>query len=414
LNSTTRWLLFDEIGSGFAGLARAEPGPTAAIRLPPTAETAGTTEWLGYDDVVAEWIQVWDGSGAVTRDAPVKPALPHSTGLPFDRRTGALPPVAGRELVPAFLVAETADGGRPVRHVYCCSRIRDSGMLFSRIWSGTVTAGVALVETVREVCAGQPELLARFSDESVQTIRHDPDIEIEVKFTLLGEVSPWRLACGLAAAVQRRALTGFIPDLGNELQRWSYGQDTFEISGPAGQSGYVAFMADHDDTYSVKYKFFAEDALRRTERIEEDVVLERDRFEEYILDTVKGVEVRALPHLTRTRFDVNVESARTGHFFGLEVDEVHAGGQVLRQLEIEYHKSRACWGSDPATVEAELFRLSGEVQAHLDDWSITSHLGYFSKLSFLKEAAGTTTVDGARSGLSIPGSNPARRTHHAA
>lgn len=392
--SVERWLVLDEIGPGFKGLRVPADRPLVAVRLVDADRPVGTTEWLTYDEVVGDRLRVWEGAGALVRDEPWRPARPCGTGLPFDRRTHAhdlgrdFPGATGRGPVPVLMVAEAATAGGAVeRAVYSSSRIRESGMLFSRIWAGEHPAGHPLPGTVSQARTEGRRLHERFSDESAQSRQFEDGVEIELKFTLLDDVSPWAVACDLAAAVQRRGLDGFLPDLGNELQRWSYEQDTFEVLGPAGKSGYVAFMHYYDGTYIVKYKFFEQDTLRRVERFDEGVVLEPEQFADYVRDRLPDARIRALPHLTRARFDVNVESALTGHFFGLEVDEVWAGGQVMRQLEIEYHKSRACHGVSADTLEPELFRLSKEADRLLGAWGVRAELGYRSKLSFLKDVA---------------------------
>ncbi|MDG4808718.1 hypothetical protein O7634_18390 [Micromonospora sp. WMMD1120] len=405
MSNVTRWLVFSEVAVAFRGLEAPRSAAVSAIRLPATGEPAGTTEWLTYDEVVADQILGWDQAGqAPDRHQTFPTPRAVFTGLPFDRRTGDLyrlqsEPItpAGGRVVPTFLVAEWPGDGGVERAVYSCSRIRESGMLFSRIWAGPVPAGEPLVRSVEHACLHEPGLLARFSDEASQTVRFDADTEIELKLSMLDDTVPWEVAHRLADAVQRRALPGFVPDLGNEMQRWTYEQETFEVVGPPERAGYIAFMTAHDGTYEVKYKFFAEDTLRRFERCVEGVVLEPSQFEDHIRESVPGAELRPLPHMRRTRFDVNVESARGGHYFGLEMDEVWSEGSVLRQLEIEYHKSRAAFGVVAETVEPELFRLSEEVQRLLTEWGIKVEVGYLSKLSFLKGVAGGA-VSGAETG----------------
>ncbi|MEU3660333.1 hypothetical protein AB0E77_11300 [Streptomyces sp. NPDC032940] len=388
-----RWLLFDEVGPGFKGLQVPAERPLVAVRLAGADRPIGTTEWLTYDEVLGDRLAVWDRATGLEREEVYEPAEAFHTQLPFDLRPGArdlardFPGATGRGLVPSLLVAERHDGDTVEHAVFTCSRIRESGMLFSRIWAGTHPAGRPLPEVVARACDEGGALHTRFSDESAQYQQFEKGVEIELKFTLLDDPSPWVVATDLARAVQRRELDGFIPDLGTELQRWTYEQDTFEILGPADKLGYVAFMRYYDGTYIVKYKFFEQDTLRRIERFDEGVVLQPEEFADYVRSAVEGAEIRALPHLTRTRFDVNVESALTGHFFGLEVDEVRAGGRVLRQLEIEYHKSRACHGVTEDTMEPELFRLGREAGRLLGEWGVRADLGYLSKLSFLKGVA---------------------------
>ncbi|MCX5214529.1 hypothetical protein OG689_35615 [Kitasatospora sp. NBC_00240] len=398
MTRSTSWLLLDETGAAFPGVGSPSSSSLLAVRLAPFTGSAGTTEWLRYREITADRVQVLSRSGEVVESLPCGPAEPVWTHLPFDVRAdarrfdsaGGDGTDARPRLVPAFLVTEQVSGAATRTHVYSCSRIRESGLLFSRIWAGEIAAGASPVEAVRVACAEQPVLLHRFTDEVAQTTRFESEVEIELKLTLLTETSPWEIASGLAEAVQHRQLARFVPDLGNELQRWTYEQDTFEVHDADGRNGYVAFMKDPDGTFVVKYKFFDEDALRRIEKFDEGIRLDSDRFADYIRSALPGVRLRRLPHLVRTRFDVNVESAATGHFFGLETDEVRANGRVLRQLEIEYHKTRACYGAGAETIEPELNRLADEAQRLLDQWGVKASRGYLSKLTFLKDVA---TVD---------------------
>lgn len=101
------------------------------------------------------------------------------------------------------------------------------------------------------------------------------------------------------------------------------------------------------------------------------------------------MQIRELPYLRRTRFDVNVESSVAGHFYGLEMDEVESETKIMRQLEIEYHRSRACYGVERRTVEPELTRLADEAERLLRTWGVAAERGYLSKLAFRKEVAAT-------------------------
>ena len=380
------WMTLDEIAGSFPALVESRSTTMYAAQLATVDQRDGSTVWLTYDDVVASRIQEWSRDGELRTEYSVDPVRALATSLPFDRREGLL--VVGDEalgrLVPTFLV--TSDADESLAHVYVCSRVRESGMLFSRIWSGEA-AGFGIVPLVSRACDEQPQLLWRFTDEATQCIRYDDEYEIEVKFTVLDETQPWTVADALARAVQSRQLDGFIPDLGNEMQRWTYGQYTFEVLSPPERRGYIAFITTHDGTFAVKFKFFEKDGLRRYERIVDDARLEPSDFRSYISAAIGDAELRELPYLTRTRFDVNVESAVAGHFYGLEMDEVHSAGHVMRQLEIEYHRSRACYGVDSGMIEPELFRLADQVDALFTAWGIRSERGYLSKLSFLRGVA---------------------------
>jgi hypothetical protein len=389
------WLMLGQVGLGFAGLEARTSHGAFALRLPsaPSGDSPAVL-WLRYDDILADEVLWCPGDEGLEIGQQPLPTLTGRnavwSGVAFDARTQALR-LGGsdgrlQELAPTFLVHEQphAETREVRRTVYVCSRMRESGLLFARIGEDSLDGTGSLLDSVVRVTAEDPVVLRRMSDESRQTSNLFPDIEIELKFTFDQDVSPWVVTSNLAAAVQRRELPDFIPDVGNEYQRWSYEQDTFALEREGASLGYAAFMLTPSQEYVVKYKMYPTDALRRQETFDMNVRIEPSGFQEYLREALPGTTALALPHMTRSRFDVNVQSTRTGHYFGLEMDEVKAAGQTMRQLELEYHRSQLVAGCDEKTVEPELMRLRDLVSEILSDWGYSYHVGYFSKLSFLK------------------------------
>ncbi len=90
------------------------------------------------------------------------------------------------------------------------------------------------------------------------------------------------------------------------------------------------------------------------------------------------------------RYDVNFESMRTGHVYGIFFDHcslVQAPHIVLNQCEIEYLRSRTRLEPDEPAVLQELEEITAWTQAFLDEMGVRYRLGYYSKLSFLKDRA---------------------------
>lgn len=392
------WLILGQIGLGFAGLESRTSYGAFALRLPsPPSGDPPAVLWLKYDDILADEVLWCPGDAETGSGQPLPTITGRSavwTGVAFDVRAQALQLGGsnGRlpELAPTFVVHEQrgtqADDVR--RTVYACSRIRESGLLFARVGQDSADGTSPLLESVMRVATASPVILRRMSDESRQTTNLFPDIEIELKFTFDQEVSPWVVTSNLAAAVQRRELPDFIPDVGNEYQRWSYEQDTFALEREGVSVGYAAFMLTPSQEYVVKYKMYPADALRRQETFDMNVRIEPSHFSEYLRRALPDVTATALPHMTRSRFDVNVQSTRTGHYFGLEMDEVTAAGQTMRQLELEYHRSQLVSGCEEETVEPELMRLRDLVARTLSEWGYSYRVDYFSKLSFLRSLQG--------------------------
>jgi hypothetical protein len=91
-----------------------------------------------------------------------------------------------------------------------------------------------------------------------------------------------------------------------------------------------------------------------------------------------------------------VQSVTIGHYFGIETDEVTlsgAGGGRLRQVEIEYLKTRWHSGMDAASIDGEMNRLTDLLTAFLAKRGIASERGFYSKLSFLRDSLAEETPD---------------------
>lgn len=85
----------------------------------------------------------------------------------------------------------------------------------------------------------------------------------------------------------------------------------------------------------LKRKWFAKDTFARREKLVSGVDVTRDGFEEY-LRTELGLQVRAMPPFQRVRYDVQCESMRTGHVYGIFFDRcslLAAPEVVLSQCE---------------------------------------------------------------------------------
>jgi hypothetical protein len=298
-------------------------------------------------------------------------------------------------LAPLLLMRAFApSSGKQHIEVLTCTRIREIGLVFTRVGALSLPAQTPVQEQARAAFELARSWNEQIAGEANQYINFEPETEVEAKITVESLHTPWDLASELAAIVARGDLAGFIPDVGCEFQRWQHHQDTFEITEPADEVGYFAFLPKPEGSFLLKHKTFAEDALRRREVFKFDVTLpEGGDFETYLKETFPRLAVRRLPHLVRTRFDVNVESTQTGHFYGIEVDEVVVDGyaQTLRQVEIEYHQSRRHEGLDRESIEPELLKLEEAVRNELVARGVVCHSGFYSKLSFLKDTVASSS-----------------------
>jgi hypothetical protein len=270
--------------------------------------------------------------------------------------------------------------------VLACARVRAVGVLFVRAAEFTGSAEDSMASLVCRVLDRCGDLNDRIAGEWMAYTVHEPGTEIEVKFNLTGRRTPWELALHFAHLTAIGGLTDFIPDVGNELQRWHFLQHTFEMTAPPESRGYLAFLPDPNGNQLIKRKTFGEDALRRQEDFRNHVPIP-EPLGDFVAAEYPDLSTRQLSSFYRTRFDVNLESTRTGDCFGIEIDEVvlHENGAVLRQAEIEFHRARVHFGITPATVEPELARLAELVRAELAALDEETEQSYYSKLTFLRE-----------------------------
>lgn len=266
-----------------------------------------------------------------------------------------------------------------------CARLRANGALFTRVARTNCNATPAgLIEVaLAAVSEHHPHVLT----DSEYCTGLTPNVEIETKLALSGRLSPWALATRLSCLVGTEALPDFIPDLGNEMQRWQTYQRTWEILAPLEDAGYLALLYYGAGGYALKRKRFRRDGLRREETFRLDLDVPDEGVDEYIESLYPELKLRALPSHRRSKFDVNVESIRTGHFFGIEIDEIvlENATACMSQLEIEYHRSRIHDGLDASSIEPEILRLTDLVRQVVTDLGERPEPTFYSKLSFLRD-----------------------------
>lgn len=395
LATSAEWLV---LGDPAYQYPLASPGalPAIAVPLPPSLRQPGTQYASAYlrgaeattssavilrnlheiacahlDQVVAAW-------DSATFQAPLIDALTGQSGT-ADLGT------ALRTAAPLAILRLAQREGLVHVEMLTCARVRAVGVLFARAAELTASALDPVATLVCRALDRCGDLNDRIAGEWMAYTTHEAGTEIELKFTLTGDRTLWELATHFAQRTAMGALTDFVPDVGNELQRWHFHQHTFEITDPPEARGYLAFMPDPNGTYLIKRKTFGHDTLRRHEDFRNHVPIAD--LTAFVATEYPDLTTRRLRSFDRTRFDVNLESTRTGDCFGIEIDEVvlPETGAVLRQAEIEYHRTRVHLGMTPATLEPELARLAQMVQRELASMGEESEQSYYSKLSFLRQ-----------------------------
>jgi hypothetical protein len=392
-----RYLLLGDVSLHFPLAPRPET-PLVVVRIaasPFSAPGPQAVEYLKPDATATRWAMLLGGEGEeATREFTEPVVVWRGTSIDPDfarvlttwRTPGGQ--AADLDMITPLAVLRVHRGaGQDRAEVLMCSRMREVGALFARVATVELTAGATVPEIVRQAMTRAHDLRDQVAVEWQEFTHFEPETEIELKLGLKERVSPWGLASGIAAVVRDGRLPGFLPDVGNELQRWHFQQHTFEVLDPVAERGYFGFIQKPSGQYELKHKVFAADAVRRTETFRQGLEIPTGDLAGVLARDYAELTCRRLPSFTRSRFDVNVESAATGHFFGIEIDEVVVPeyDAVLQQVEIEYHRSRVHEGLDPASIDTELYRLADAVGEWLAEAGVTSEKTFYSKLSFLRD-----------------------------
>lgn len=189
-------------------------------------------------------------------------------------------------------------------------------------------------------------------------------------------------------------LPGYLPEYGDEFQSWDYTNILFEVPEPAEQQGYISSIPLSTGGYTIKRKWFTEDATRRGERHYKEPGEIAD-LGQYLVDRFQ-VGVVPYPPFRRVRYDVNFESLRTGHVYGIFFDHsrlIDDPDTAMAQCELEYLRTRSVIATDEDQVWQEMREIAQWLETTMAEAGIRTRRGVYSKLSFLRDHARRTTVE---------------------
>ncbi|PUA41315.1 hypothetical protein C5U62_32595 [Pseudomonas protegens] len=224
-----------------------------------------------------------------------------------------------------------------------------------------------------------------------------PDTELEQKFHIEGNFPYFSVCKAWWERVDGRQIPGVVPQLGDEIQYWSYDNHFCEITeNTKGDNGYVSVMqyckrksSWDDPLFTFKKKVFNEDALERWERNYENQWLQGDPVT--ALSEYFDYPLKRLPDWRRTRLDLACEITETGNLFMVNFEDcrVHGahenatGNGRLQQCEIEYLKTRGT--PDESLIYRDFERITQEVERFMDELGLKYQRTNYSKLTFLRE-----------------------------
>lgn len=213
--------------------------------------------------------------------------------------------------------------------------------------------------------------------------KENSEYEIEYKFNLEKPADPWNLIMGVYREIKDGLLPNYILEYKDEFQKWDYYNNLFEITGPEKDIGYISFIPLTNDKHLIKRKFYNEDQLKRREVHTRNVEIPTTP-EDYLKEHYK-VEYKAYPPFRRVRYDINLESLKSGNVFGIFFDHisVEEKDNILMQCEIEYLRTRSLFSND--LFMDELNEVLEWTKDFLDRNNINYTQTFYSKLSFVRD-----------------------------
>lgn len=237
-----------------------------------------------------------------------------------------------------------------------------------------------------------------------------PDTELEFKFNIRTSYNFYSINRLFYEKLDRGEIEGFMPQLGDEIQHWSYDNNLCEILPNAeGVGGYVSIMywskkkrANWDErTVTFKKKLFHEDTLERWERNYHNLYVQGTPEES--LASYFDLPLASCPDWRRTRLDIACEANDTGNIFFLNFEDSRVYNDSspegrLQQCEIEYHKSRGV--PDDDLIYRDFERIGQAMENFLAEIGLPYEKSNYSKLSFLKDYMASKELAGQGRGMS--------------
>lgn len=306
-----------------------------------------------------------------------------------------------RPLAPLFYLRDVP--GEQAVHVYTQIRFRAEDACFIRLTARPLpTAGAQSLDWLAEAVRLHAAQSMFLNNHQLYYRKCFPGHELEYKYTLGAPVDIWTHTVEVCNRLAAGSLPGYVVEYRDEFQTWDYLNHLFEVTAPAQERGYVSFIPTTDGKCLVKRKWYVEDGFDRRETHTYGVDVHDDGgYERWVREEL-GVSATRLPSFRRVRYDVNFESLRTGHVYGLFFDHsslLADPAVTLNQCELEYLRSRTAIEPDEKDALAEMAQIAGWLESYLQEQGLNSTPGYYSKRTFLKDVVASRpdlSPEGAR------------------
>ncbi len=293
---------------------------------------------------------------------------------------------AAHGLVPLCYLAEHPGGGY---HAYAQIRFHPEDACFVRTTRDPVGHGP--VEELRwfdPVLTAHAESSTALNNHLRYFRKHFSGTELEFKYTLDPAPDIWSASMELLKALRDGKLEGCRPEYREEFQIHHTENHLFDVTGPQPEIGYASFIPTVTAGHVLKRKWFTEDSFARREELTPGLDITPDRFETFLREDL-NLQVRAMPPFQRVRYDIQCESLRTGHVYGIFLDRcalLAAPDVVLSQCELECLRSRSILDHDQDEILIEMKRIDSWLCEYLASHGWAAEHTFYSKRSFLRDA----------------------------
>ncbi|WP_395577239.1 hypothetical protein [Streptomyces sp. BK79] len=289
-------------------------------------------------------------------------------------------------LVPLCYLAADPGGGY---HAYAQIRFHPEDACFVRTTREPVGHGpVRELRWLGPVLTAHAESSTALNNHLRYFRKHFSGTELEYKYTLDPAPDIWAASMELLKALRDGKLDGCRPEYRDEFQIHHTENHLFDVTGPEPEIGYASFIPTVTAGHVLKRKWFTEDIFARREELTPGLDITPDRFETFLREDL-GLQVRAMPPFQRVRYDIQCESMRTGHVYGVFLDRcslLAAPDVVLSQCELEYLRSRSILDHDRDEVLIEMERINLWLCEYLARHGWATEHTFYSKRSFLRDA----------------------------
>ncbi|MEU6357420.1 hypothetical protein ABZ896_50345 [Streptomyces sp. NPDC047072] len=385
LDSHGTWIVLGGVHLLNGSKPRTDADPVVLVRVDPLEETRPSTT------VVVRWAELGTCEADVLTAAgrPLGAITADGAELFEDGFAGpGLRPLvgsAGSALVPLCYLSEHPGGGY---HVYAQIRAHAEDACFVRTTPEPVGHGrVEQLHWLEPMVTAHQRHELMLGNHHLYFRNHFKGTELEYKYTLDPAPDIWEAGMEVLRALRAGELPGCRPEYREDFQIWYYDNHLFDVLAPESERGYASFIPSTDGRNILKRKWFAEDSFARREELTHGVDLAPDGYADH-LETELGLSVRALPPFRRVRYDVQCESLRTGHVYGIFFDHCRLLDDpevVLSQCEVEYLRSRNLVAHEEGEVVAEMDRVDAWVREFLAERGWAKERSFYSKRSFLRD-----------------------------